>query len=44
MKNYKQDSKTKKLDIEIYKSRIERKNLIWVEQITNILKKKIYKK
>jgi len=44
MKNYKQDSKTKKLDIEIYKSRIERKNLIWVEKITNSIKKKISKK
>ena len=38
MKNFKNNSNTKKSDLNIYKLRIEKENLSWVNQVTHILK------
>ena len=44
MKNFKNNSNTKKSDLNIYKLRIEKENLIWVNQVTHILKNQFSKK
>ncbi len=44
MKYFKNNSNTKKSDLDIYKYRIEKENLIWVNQVTQILKNQFSKK
>jgi len=39
MKNFKNSSKTKIKDIQLYEQRIKKIDLIWVSQIINILKR-----
>ena len=44
MKNFKNSSKTKIKDIQLYEQRIKKIDLIWVSQIINILKRHLNKK
>mgnify|MGYP001464757439 CR=1 FL=1 len=44
MKNFKNSSKTKIKDIQLYEQRIKKIDLIWVSQIINILKRHFNKK
>ena len=44
MKNFKNNSNTKKKDLKIYEKRIQNVNLTWVDQVLNILAPMISKK
>ena len=44
MRNFKNNSNTKKKDLKIYEDRIQKVNLKWVDQVLNILSPLISKK